>query len=117
MMKSMPAILLAMLVLALANIASGKLVINEIMLQPKTAVDAATQWFEVYNTENAVVGLNGYEFRLCSSQNAPNCQEVTYSSLGFFGAYGHVVFGNNGNMATNGGVPLLQLQFRCNLMH
>jgi hypothetical protein len=45
------------------------------------------------------------------AKNAPNCQEVTYSSLGFIGAYGHVVFGNNGNMATNGGVPLLQLQF------
>jgi hypothetical protein len=109
MMKSMRAILHSALVLALLNISYGKLIITEIMLQPKTATDATTQWFELYNTEDALVQLKGYEFRFCSN-NAP-CDYVTYPSFGFVGAYGHVVFGNNGNMATNGGVSLIQLQF------
>jgi Lamin Tail Domain len=109
-MKSMPAILLGTLVLALANIASGKLVINEIMLQPKTAVDAATQWFELYNTQNTVVQLKGYVFTYC--QGLPyKCKELNVQHDISVGPYGYVVFGNNGNTATNGGVPLIELQF------
>jgi hypothetical protein len=108
MMKSMHAILLSTLVLALVNVAYGKLVFTEIMLQPKGALNNATQWFEVYNTENAVVALNGYEFRHCSV----DCQDFTNSFPGFVQPFGYVVFGNNNDIATNGGVVALELQFK-----
>jgi hypothetical protein len=69
MMKSMHAFLLSTLVLALANIADGKLVNNQIMLQPKTAVDAGTQWFELCNAENAVVQLKGCVLTFCHANS------------------------------------------------
>jgi hypothetical protein len=107
MMKAIRAILNITLVLAFVNISYGKIVFTEIMLQLKSATDPTTQWFEVYNTKNTVVALKGYQFRLCTG----NCQDVPITFVVNVSAYGHVVFGNNGNMDTNGGVSLFQLNF------
>jgi hypothetical protein len=103
MMKSTHIMLLSTLVLALVNIAIGNLVITEIMLQPKSALDPGTQWFEVYNTENIIVQLKGYAFRYCLGIS---CSNFVFPSLGFIGPFGSAVFGNNVDMATNGGVVM-----------
>jgi hypothetical protein len=109
-MKSIRTFMLNTLVLALVNIADGKLIITEIMIEPKNALDTTTQWFEVYNTENTVVALKGRVFQYCSSLTS--CQDATYPSVAFIGAYGYVVFGNNDDIATNGGVATLKLPLK-----
>jgi hypothetical protein len=109
-MKSIRTFMLNTLVLALVNIADGKLIITEIMIEPKNALDTTTQWFEVYNTENTVVALKGRVFQYCSSLTS--CQDATYPSVAFIGAYGYIVFGNNDNVATNGGVVTLKLALK-----
>lgn len=84
---------------------AGDLVITEVMQNPcgeytsSCAVDDNQgEWFEVYNTTNIDVDLNG----LMVSDDGSNA--FTVSSSLIIPANGYLVFGINADTATNGGV-------------
>jgi hypothetical protein len=53
------------------------------MLEPKSALDSSTQWFEVLNAAKEDVQLKGYAFRYCSigADLVEACQHYIHQSL------------------------------------
>jgi Lamin Tail Domain len=99
--------LLISLRLALLSVSHG-LLFTELMLNPATAVDLNTQWFEIYNPNDTVVQLKGYRFQHCE---ASECTTYTLPSSRPIGPNEYIVIGNNGDTATNGGIVLYPLSF------
>lgn len=83
--------------LPINSIAIGDLVITEIMYNPAVVSDVSGEWFEVYNASGFAVDLNG----LVASRSNSN---FTVSTQLIVPAGAFVVFGNNGDTSTNGGV-------------
>jgi Lamin Tail Domain len=86
---------------------SHGLLFTELMLNPTSASDTNTQWFEIYNSDNYTVELEGYRFRHC---NGIKCNVFTFASSYSIAPNEYAVLGNNNNSATNGGLILLQLK-------
>jgi DNA/RNA endonuclease G (NUC1)/PKD repeat protein len=85
-------------------ISSTGLVITEIMADPAKVADTAGEWFEVYNGGTASINLQGY--RIVSANGLTNSESHTIASAVVVDPGDYVVFGNNANTATNGGVPV-----------
>lgn len=79
----------------------GSVIITEIMQNPSAVSDSNGEWFEIYNTTANDIDLNGWEFKDDSS--ATEGFEVTNSLI--IPANGYLLFANNGDSATNGGLP------------
>jgi DNA/RNA endonuclease G (NUC1) len=81
-------------------VATGTVVINEILADPRAVLDANGEWFEVHNRGTAAVNLQGWT--IASSGDAAHviASSVTIAAGGF------VVLGRDANTATNGGVTL-----------
>jgi endonuclease G len=79
---------------------SGKVVINEILADPRAVADANGEWFEVINRDTVPVNLQGWTI---ASQG--DAAHVISSSV-VIAAGGFAVLGRDGNSATNGGVTL-----------
>jgi hypothetical protein len=79
------------------------------MLNPISAVDPNTQWFEIYNPADVVVELKGYRIRHCDQGV---CSTYILQSNRSMGPNEYIVIGNNGESATNGGLALYQLSFK-----
>ncbi|WP_435414263.1 T9SS type A sorting domain-containing protein [Polaribacter aestuariivivens] len=81
----------------------GSLVITEIMQNPSSVSDDNGEYFEVYNTTNAPIELQGWVIGTASS-GAPVTDVVATSLI--VPANGYVVFGENADTTTNGGVTV-----------
>ena len=86
---------------------AGDLVINEVLQNPCgeysngcTINDTEGEWFEIYNATNIDVDLNG----LMVTDDGSNSFMVSSSLI--IPANGYLVFGNNADSATNGGVAI-----------
>jgi predicted amidohydrolase len=78
---------------------TGKIVITEIMPNPKAVSDTSGEWFEVYNAGTSTVDLSGWSIKDDNSSHTIN------KSLSIApGQYR--VLGINDSTATNGGVPV-----------
>ncbi|MEQ1566605.1 MAG: lamin tail domain-containing protein [Myxococcota bacterium] len=77
---------------------AGDLVITEIMSNPDKVVDSRGEYFELHNTTNSVVNLNGLYVR-----DAAVAQSFTVAVDLFVQPNDYVVFAKNGNAALNGG--------------
>jgi len=85
----------------------GQLVVTEIMYDPKGTVavpipDSAGEWFELYNTTDSPLELNGL-------QVTDGSQSFMVSPVGgslVILGKSYLVFGNNSDQATNGGVKV-----------
>ena len=81
-----------------ASVAAGDIIITEIMQNPDVISDANGEWFEVYNTTNAAIDLNGWTIRDEGSNNHVINTTVNVP------ANGYALLMRNGNAGTNGGL-------------
>ncbi|MFQ6674826.1 MAG: lamin tail domain-containing protein [Fidelibacterota bacterium] len=80
-----------------------RVVINEIMQNPRRVSDGLGEWFELYNADSVTLYLCGWTVEDWSGEKFP--VECGPDSLRMApGEY--VVLGPNGDMTTNGGVPV-----------
>ncbi len=87
------------------DVTSGTgLVITEVMPDPSKVADTAGEWFEVYNGGSAAANLQGY--RIVSAAGLTASESHTIASAVVVNPGAYVVFGNNPNTATNGGVAV-----------
>lgn len=86
-------------VLTVGDLKVGDLVVTEVMIDSLSVTDAAGEWFEVFNTTNADIDVNGLLVR----KRVGNLQFTVNVSL-VVESHGFLVFAKNGNFALNGGV-------------
>ena len=79
---------------------SADLVITEIMQNPSAVNDADGEWFEIFNSGPNTIDLNGFTISDAGSDSFT----VGVSLVAQPGDY--LVFGNNANFSTNGGVTV-----------
>lgn len=80
---------------------TGEVVITEYMKDPNSVTDTHGEWFEIYNALPWRVNLEGWEI----SDSSGHHHVIANGGTGVRARPGHyLVFGNNGDMATNGGV-------------
>ncbi|MBU4512413.1 DUF4215 domain-containing protein [Patescibacteria group bacterium] len=80
------------------GIGPGDIVINEIMQNPAKVSDFGGEWFEVYNTTNNNINLDG-----CAIGDLGSHFHIINNTL-IVPAAGYAVLGVSGNLALNGGV-------------
>lgn len=83
--------------------AVGSVIITEIMQNPAAVSDDKGEYFEVYNTTSSSIDLQGWVIK-AGSTTSPN--EHTISTSVVIPANGYVVFGENSDDSTNGGVTV-----------
>ncbi len=79
---------------------AGELVITEIQKDPTAVLDAAGEWFEVFNPTELEFNLLGLEFANSSGEFFIIDQTLILPGNS------HAVLGNNGNTGTNGNVTV-----------
>ncbi len=82
------------------NLGAGDLVITEVMQNPDAVSDSNGEWFEIYNASGVDVDLSG----LVVSDQGTNSFTVANTLMISAGDY--LVFGNNDDTSTNGGVTV-----------
>ncbi|MSP91877.1 MAG: hypothetical protein EXR79_08785 [Myxococcales bacterium] len=82
------------------NLKAGDLVVTEIMTNPFAAQDSVGEWFEIFNTTDAAIALEGLVVRDAKPDKYFVPASVTIA------AKGYLVFGLEGDKAKNGGVPV-----------
>ena len=83
----------------------GDLIITEVMVNPDLVSDPAGEWFELYNTTNKTLTLNGLEI---GSTDDGDYHRVTLpeGELLTVAAKSFIVLGTNTDTATNGRAPV-----------
>ncbi len=81
-----------------AGIQPGSLVISKIMADPSAVPDFSGEWFEVFNPTTTMLELRGLVVR------DDGTNQFTINQLLNIAPGGRLVFGNNGNLAANGGI-------------
>ena len=81
---------------------AGSIIFTEIMADPETVSDAAGEWFEIYNREKFPIELGGWGVKAAGGYEVAvaNGSDLVIQP----GQY--LVFGLNGDLQTNGGVPV-----------
>ena len=89
------------LVLGGATGSFGQIVITEIMYDPSAVNDSVGEWFEIYNTTNAAVDINGWTI-----EEADGSPSHTINNGGPLNvpANSYVVLARNDDASVNGGV-------------
>lgn len=80
----------------------GGIVINEIMPDPADVLDSKGEWFEIYNTNNFSVNINGWTIK----DNDTNLHIINNGGPLNIPAHDYLVLGKNGDFVTNGGVNI-----------
>ena len=83
----------------------SRLIITEVMPDPSKVLDGNGEWFEVYNAGENPVDLQGVKIVSAAGLTASESHIIAASIVVDPGEY--IVFGNNINSATNGGVPVV----------
>jgi len=81
---------------------SGDLIITEIMQNPSVVNDSDGEWFEIYNTTETAIDLNGWYIK----DNDTDEHYITYGGALSIEAHSYLVLGRNANTATNGNVQI-----------
>ncbi len=77
---------------------AGDIVITEVMPNPAAVADNLGEWFEIYNTTNSPINLNGWAIHDNYGQDVIEGDSIIL-------AHDYFVFCVNDTLATNGGVP------------
>ncbi len=85
-----------------SDLTTGDLVITEVMADPLAVNNSDGEWFEIYNATADDVDLDG----LVVSSTISTPTSFTVSGTVSLASGGYVVFGNNADAATNGGVTV-----------
>lgn len=88
-----------------STVLPGDLLITEIMNNPAKVDDSKGEWFEVYNSTPGPIDLKGLVIRHQLVAVDPNAVETISKSF-VIPAFGYAVLGNNGDVASNGGVKV-----------
>ncbi len=91
---------------AITVYSAPNIVINEFMADPASVADASGEWFEVYNSTNSTVDINGWVIKSAGDAN----HTIANGGPLNITAHGYLVLCNNSNSATNGG-------FTCNYQY
>ncbi len=83
--------------------AVGSIIFTEIMQNPDAVDDNFGEWFEIYNTTGGDIELQGWSI-VDDSHSLYEEGFVIPNSL-IIPANGYLLFANNGNTGTNGGLP------------
>lgn len=86
--------------LGIADLQVGDLVVTEIMNNPDAVTDTAGEWFEIFNTTNSEIELNGLQIR----KTALGAVNFTVGASLVIQPNGYLTFARNGNGLLNGGV-------------
>ena len=86
--------------IGIEDLASGDLVVCEVMQNPDEVDDSSGEWFEIYNGSGYPVDLDG----LLVYDGGTDSFEVTGTAVVNTGGY--LVFGNNDDTLSNGGVDV-----------
>ena len=78
----------------------GELVITEIMVDPSRVLDTAGEWFELFNATKSDLELQGLVVTNEGTERFRISQSMVIPAGGF------LIFGNNGDPKSNGGVPV-----------
>ena len=81
-------------------ISPGQIIITEIMHNPKAVQDRAGEWFELYNISDVEVNVKGLKIGTRFTVEAAVTDDLLMAPNGY------LVFGNNGDSTTNGGVEI-----------
>ncbi len=81
-------------------LASGDLVITEVMRDPNAVDDTDGEWLEIYNASGRSIDLDGLVIR----DEGSDSYAVSGSLL--FADGTTLIFGNNADPASNGGIPV-----------
>lgn len=79
---------------------AGKIVINELMVDPSAVTDANGEWIEIHNRADTTMNLQGFTLAGNSDSNHIISTSLLIPSRGF------VVLAKNGSSGTNGGVSV-----------
>ncbi|MDR6845932.1 choice-of-anchor J domain-containing protein [Flavobacterium granuli] len=83
----------------------GDVIFTEFMAAPGSVTDSYGEWFEIFNTTNAPINLDGWVIE--SSDGVINVQHTIVSDPPLMiPAKGFLVLGLNSDVLTNGGVPV-----------
>jgi hypothetical protein len=85
-----------------APAAVGALVITEILNDPENVLDAAGEWFEVYNTTDAPIDINAWTLE----DTGTDSHRIYQQGGVIVPANGYFVLGTNADVASNGGVTV-----------
>ncbi len=85
------------------DITVGDLFVNEVMNNPSPVADEQGEWFELVNTSGRDLDLDGLTI---SDEDATSPQSFTVSGRLVVPAGGYVVFANNADSASNGGLSV-----------
>ncbi len=91
-----------------ATLSVGDLVVTEIMKDPSVVLDAAGEWFEIYNASAAQINLNGLTI------SDDNTNTFTVDTDVFVDAGTYALLAVNGDNATNGGLPSVDYVYPSN---
>ena len=78
----------------------GDIIITEIMNDPNAVSDTNGEWFEVYNTTNAPIDMNGWTIKDDGTDNHVIGSSVVVPPMSY------AVLGRNDNASQNGGVTV-----------
>tara|TARA_R110002051_G_C8714535_1_gene495964 strand:+ start:62 stop:1897 length:1836 start_codon:yes stop_codon:yes gene_type:complete len=82
--------------------AVGDLIITEIMQNPSAVSDDNGEYFEVYNTTNSPIQLQGWTIKSLTTDSKDDIIKISL----IVPANGYLVFGENADISTNGGVTV-----------
>jgi cysteine-rich repeat protein len=81
---------------------SGEIIITEIMYDPQAVSDSSGEWFEIYNTTDHSININGWIIR----DSGNNYHVINKAGGLLIGAKSYFVLGNNSDSGTNGGADV-----------
>ncbi|MCK5787376.1 MAG: lamin tail domain-containing protein [Chlamydiia bacterium] len=84
-----------------SNVKIGDLIITEVMFNPNAVSDSNGEWFEIYNTTDADINLNGWRIE----DDGTSTEGFTISMDLTIPSKGYLFFANNGDALDNGGLP------------
>ncbi|MBS1262253.1 MAG: hypothetical protein MAG453_01596 [Calditrichaeota bacterium] len=99
-MKQRMWVLVVLGVVLAVSIGQADIIVNEIMQNPSAVSDSDGEWFEIYNSSDMEMNLNGWMFA-----DAGGDTFVVATDL-WVGGGAYLVFGNNADANTNGGVTV-----------
>ncbi len=82
---------------------AGSVIITEIMQDPSAVGDDLGEWFEVYNTTASDINLQGWN--VIDDDKSLEDEGFTIENSLVIAAGSYLVFANNGDAASNGGLP------------
>lgn len=101
-MKSAKLLLITLVFVTLSSPTHAGIIINEIMQNPSAVSDSNGEWFELYNTSDTAVNIDGWIIQ----DNGSNSHTINYGSSLMIDAHSFLVLGNNADTSNNGHINI-----------